>query len=160
MQKRISDDNAVPINVVIIGLDSVLRGAMDRARPVLEQELPGLNLKFHAAVDWDKSEKALASCRADIVTGDIILVAMLFVENQIQAVMPDLLARRENCDAMIACMSAAEIVKLTRLGRFDMQAKPSAAINLLKKLKGSGGQKDRKCNQPIPCKSQRSESVV
>ena len=156
MQKRISDGNAVPINVVIIGLDSVLRGAMDRARPVLEQELPGLNLKFHAAVDWDKSEKALASCRADIVTGDIILVAMLFVENQIQAVMPDLMARRENCEAMIACMSAAEIVKLTRLGRFDMQAKPSAAINLLKKLKGSGGQKDRKCNQPIPCKSQQA----
>ena len=31
-------------------------------------------------------------------------------------------ARREACDAMLCCLSAGEVMRLTRLGRFDMSA--------------------------------------
>ena len=34
--------------------------------------------------------------------------------------LPALKARREHCDAMVCAMSAGEVVKLTRMGRFDM----------------------------------------
>ncbi len=155
MQKPISDADTPRVNVVIVTLDSLLLAAVDRTRLLLKKEIPGLNLTFHAAVDWDKNPEKLAACKQDIEQGDIILVTMMFVENHIQPIFDTLMARRQNCDALVACMSAGEIVKLTRLGRFDMQAKPSAAINLLKKLRGAP-KKAAVCNQPIPCKSQEA----
>ena len=51
--------------------------------------------------------------------------------------MPALVARRDNCDAMVAFMSAGEVIKLTRLGRFQMNGSQGTIVNLLKKLRGS-----------------------
>jgi magnesium chelatase subunit H len=58
---------------------------------------------------------ALEACKDDIATGDIILATMLFMDDQIQAILPALEARRDRCDAMIGMMSAGDVVKLTVL---------------------------------------------
>jgi magnesium chelatase subunit H len=54
-----------------------------------------------------RTRSALERCLDDIAKGDIIVVTMLFMEDHIKAVLPALQARREHCDAMVGCMSAA-----------------------------------------------------
>ena len=61
---------------------------------------------------------------------------MLFLEDHIRAVQPALAARRDDCDAMLCCMSANEVTRLTRLGRFDMAQEATGALAMLKKLRG------------------------
>ncbi|MEL6968517.1 MAG: DUF3479 domain-containing protein, partial [Pseudomonadota bacterium] len=101
------------------------------------RELPGLSLSFHAAVDWDRMPGALERCKTDIAKADLIIASMLFIEPHIEAVLPDLMARREHCDAIAGCLAAADVVKLTKLGRFRMDKPESGPISLLKKLRGS-----------------------
>ncbi|MCR9255103.1 MAG: magnesium chelatase subunit H [Alphaproteobacteria bacterium] len=130
-----------PIKVVIVTLDSHLAGPAERAKAGLLKDIPGLEIAFHAGTDWEDNPAALARCRHDIATGDIILACMLFVDSQIQAILPDLQARRDHCDAMIACVSAGEVIKTTRLGRLSMAGEATGPLALLKKLRGSGKKK-------------------
>ena len=62
---------------------------------------------------------------------------MLFLEDHFQSVLPALMARREQCDALVCAMSASEVVKLTRLGKFDMGKPASGLMAMLKKLRGT-----------------------
>jgi magnesium chelatase subunit H len=71
--------------------------------------------------------RALARCKADIAQGDIVIVTMLFLEDHFLPILPVLKARRDHCDAMVCAMSAGEVVKLTRMGKFDMSASRPAA---------------------------------
>jgi len=64
---------------------------------------------------------------------------MLFLEDHFQPLLPALAARRDACDAMVCAMSAGEVTKLTRMGRFDMSAPSSGPMALLKKLRGNKG---------------------
>ena len=57
---------------------------------------------LHAAAEWGNDPAALERCRADIAQGDIVIATMLFMEDHIQAVLPALQARRDQCDAMVA----------------------------------------------------------
>src|SRR5262245_45683849 len=114
-QKRISVADAIPVRVAIITLDSHLAGAVDRARPALLRDLPGLELNLHAVAEWGRDETALDRARADIDRADIIVVSMLFMEDHIQAVLPWLEARRESCDAILGGMSSGEVIRLTCL---------------------------------------------
>ena len=111
MQKRTSAANSAPVRFVIVTLDSHLASAVARASEVLANEMPGLRITLHAASEWGSNPELLAECLDDIATGDIILVTMLFMEEHIQAVLPAMLARRDKCDAVIACMSASEVAK-------------------------------------------------
>jgi magnesium chelatase subunit H len=124
------------IRVVIITLDNHLSGAIERARARFEREQPGISIGFHAAADWECQHK-LDAARDDIARGDIILTSMIFLEDQIRAIKPALEARREQCDAMVNLMSASEIVKLTRMGDYRMDAPPKGPLGWLKKLRGS-----------------------
>jgi magnesium chelatase subunit H len=133
---RISAANNAPLNVVLITLDHHMTGAVDEARALLANELPNLHLSIHAATDWDNSEAELQRCKADIAKGDIILASMLFLEDHIKAILPDLEARREACDAMVCCLSSAEVVKNTKIGKFRMDKEASGITGLLKKLRG------------------------
>ncbi len=127
---------STPIRVVLVTLDAHITGAFERAEQQLRRDLPGLTLSVHAAADWDRHPDAVDRCREAIAQGDIVVVTMLFLESQIQAILPALEARRDQCDAMICAMSAGEIMKLTRMGRFDMGSEPTGAVALLKKLRG------------------------
>ena len=120
MPKRTTPADATPVRVVVVTMDSHLSGAAARARGLLRRDFPGLELAVHAADEWGNDEAALKRCHADIARGDIIIATMLFLDDHVRAVLPQLAARRNDCDAMIGCMSAAEVVKLTRVGKFDM----------------------------------------
>jgi magnesium chelatase subunit H len=126
---------SVGVRVAIVTLDSHLASATERAQHVLLREMPGLRLSLHAAAEWDDAA-ALERCKADIAQADIVFVTMMFMDDHIQAVLPALQARRDACDAMVCCMSAAEVTKLTRIGRFDMSKPASGALALLKRLRG------------------------
>ena len=123
------------MRVVLVTLDNHLSGAVERTNATLMKELPNLHLHMHAAADWNDDPQALERCRADIAQGDIIVCTMLFMEDHIQAVLPALRERRDDCDAMICCMSAAEVMRLTRMGRFTMDGPQSGPMALLKRLR-------------------------
>ncbi len=165
MPKRISDAEtgfprsapdarAAPVRVVVVTMDSHLAGAAARAEGALRAEMPGLTLVVHAADEWIGDPEALERCRADIARGDIVVAAMLFLDDHIRAVLPALAARREGCDAMIACLSAPEVVKLTRMGKLSMAGEATGPVAWLKRLKPktgkASGQKQMKMLRQMP----------
>ncbi|MEM8573850.1 MAG: magnesium chelatase subunit H [Pseudomonadota bacterium] len=141
MPRPTTADKAIPIRVVIATLDSHLASATDRTRRTLRRELPGLELDLHAVSEWGRDQAALERARSDIEKADIIVVSMLFMEDHIQAVLPSLEKRRDECDAIAVGMSAGEVIRLTRLGQFQMNARERGIIALLKRLRGSATSK-------------------
>jgi len=118
-------------------------------------DFPGLKLQIHAAAEWAKDEAALAAAKADIATADIIVTSVIFLEEHIKAILPDLKARRDACDAMAGIIADQEIVQLTKMGDLDMMRPATGAMALLKKLKpakksGSAGAGQMKMLRRIP----------
>ena len=72
---------------------------------------------------------------ADITEAHIVIATMLFLEDHFLPILPALQARRDHCDAMVCAMSAGEVTKLTRMGRFDMSAPATGAMGFLKRLR-------------------------
>jgi magnesium chelatase subunit H len=145
MQKLISaaDSNAGQkahalrpmMRVVMVTMDSHLAGATERATRTLVRSMPGLQVDIHAAAEWGDNPEALNRCLSDIARGDIVIASMLFLEDHFLPVLPALQARRDHCDAMVCAMSASEVTKLTRMGKFDMHAPATGAMAFLKKLR-------------------------
>ena len=127
------------VHVAILTMDTHVATATFKARAALARLHPGIELSLHAASEWSASEAALDACKADIARADIVVVTMLFMEDHFQQVLPLLQAKRDQCDAMVCIMSAPEVVKLTRIGKFDMSGPTSPAMALLKKLRGNRG---------------------
>ncbi|MEM7527465.1 MAG: magnesium chelatase subunit H [Pseudomonadota bacterium] len=125
-----------PMRIAIITLDSHFAAALGRVRNELGPTAPGLEISLHAATDWAESPEALGAAKAAVAEADIVLCAMLFIEDHIQAILPDLEARRARCDALVSIVSAPEVVKLTRAGRLDMGKPEKGVIGLLKRLRG------------------------
>jgi magnesium chelatase subunit H len=136
MLKLTSGANAIPIRVAVITLDSHLASACERARAVVAKDIPGLTFALHAASEFAANPDNLERCIDDIGKADIIVVCMLFIEDHINAVLPALQARREDCDAMVVCLSAPEITKLTRMGKLRMGETSGGIMGMLKKLRG------------------------
>jgi magnesium chelatase subunit H len=124
------------MRVVIVTMDSHLASAAERAHRTLARTMPGLKLVVHAAAEWGGDDAALARCKSDIAQGDLVIATMLFMEEHFLPVLPALKARRDTCDAMVCAMSAGEVMKLTRMGRFSMDAPASGPMALLKRLRG------------------------
>jgi magnesium chelatase subunit H len=132
-------DGATPIRVVIVTMDTHVASATVRAQAALTRDLPGLELSVHAASEWSADPRLLARCQEAVAGADIVIATMLFMEDHFLPLVPALQARREHCDAMICLMSAGEITKLTRVGRFRMDGPQSGPMALLKRLRGSKG---------------------
>ncbi len=142
--KRTSVDKADhPLRVVLVTLDNHVSGAWSRAAVALSKQVPALSVSAHAATEWDRDPVALDETLAAIAEGEIVIVTMLFLESHIEAVRGALADRREACDAMICCMSAPEIMRLTRMGRFRMDTEATGALALLKRLRGGGDKTGR-----------------
>ncbi len=137
MPKRTSLAERVPLRIVLVTMDSHLAGVVQQAESTLRAEMPGLSLTMHPADHWASDAEALAACCTDIARADIVITTMLFLDDHIRAVLPALTARRDHCDAMLCCLSAGEVVRLTRLGRFDMSAEARGITGLLKRLRGN-----------------------
>ena len=134
--RKVQSEN-LSARVVIVTMDSHLASATVRAQSVLSRSFPGLTLTVHAASEWGNSPSALARCIEDIEQADIVIAAMLFLEDHYLPVLPALTARRDKCDAMICALSAGEVMRLTRMGKFSMDGKTSGPMALLKRLKGN-----------------------
>ncbi len=137
MPRRTSAVESTPVRVVIITLDNHLSSATERATGLLKKELPGLSVRLHAAAEWGENSELLENCRKDIAGAHIIIANMLVMEDHIKPIFEDLKARRENCDAFFAGLSAGEVIRLTTMGQFIMGKKQSGAISLLKRLRGA-----------------------
>src|ERR1700761_5490260 len=143
MRGRIMRADHMPFRIVIVTMDSYLAHAAEAAEQVLRSDIPGLELRVHTADEWGQDPDLLDACLADIEHGDIIVAAMLFLEDHIRAVLPALKARRDHCDAMLGLMSAAEVVRLTKLGNFTMESRTGGGLALLKRLRGGSSKQGR-----------------
>ncbi|MGL4406102.1 MAG: DUF3479 domain-containing protein, partial [Notoacmeibacter sp.] len=126
------------VRVVIVTLDAHMASAAARANASLMRDLPGVSLRLHSVTDWASSAEAHAQYERDVATADIIIASMVFTEDHVALVKPALDARRDHCDAIVCCMSAPEIVKLTRIGQFSMSQPAGGALSLLRRLVGKG----------------------
>jgi magnesium chelatase subunit H len=135
MPKRTSPANG--LKAVIVTLDHHLASSVTRIAAKLAKDIPGFELSLHAASDWSTKPHSLLKCQADIASADVVIGNMLFMEDHVNAVLPALNAARNRAHALAVFMSAGEAIKLTRVGKFDMGAKQSSFMALLKKLKGS-----------------------
>ena len=137
MPKPISAADIAPVRVVIVTLDNHLASAVERAEASLASDLPGIKIDLHATAAWSEDPAARERGLADIARADVIIASMLFMEDHIQAVHEALEARRDDCDAMIAFMSAGEVIRLTKIGQLDMGKPEKGLLALLKRLKGT-----------------------
>ncbi len=124
-----------PVRVVIITLDNHLAGAVERANQTLAKD--NVSIALFAASDWDREPDVLEAAKAAISDAHIIIATMLFLEDHVRAIHPAMVARQEHCDAIVGLMSAADVVKLTRLGEYRMDKPAKGPLAILKKLRGS-----------------------
>ena len=136
MRKPTSRVDATPIRVVFVTMDTHVASATERARSSLQKQMPGLVLDVHAASEFASDPVALDRCLADIVRADVIIAMMLFLEEHFKPILSALAARRDTCDALVCGISALDVAKLTRMGRFDMSASSGGALSFLKRLRG------------------------
>ena len=141
---------------VIITLDAHMAGPAARVADKLAADFPGLSVSIHAAAEWGENPAALELARDAVRHGDIIVANMLFIEEHVQAILPDLIARRDACDAMVAVIADKTIVSLTKMGALDMMKPASGPMALLKKLRGTkapaqrSGEKQMKLLRRLP----------
>lgn len=124
---------------VIITLDSHAAGPAARVLQDLASDFPGLEVSIHAAATWSESPEDLEKARLAVREADIIVSNLLFIEEHINYILPELIARRDACDAVVGVIADNQIVNLTKMGNLDMSKPTSAAMKLLKKLKPKTG---------------------
>lgn len=149
-----------PVRFVIVTLDAHLADAFETARHALQRDMPGLQLSMHVAADWGTDPQAAERARQDIAQANFIACTQLFQEEYANEVVDAVRARRDAADAVLCALCTPELVKCTRLGRFDMSgdAKRSrfSPISLLKKLRGSrndgksSGERQMKALRTLP----------
>ncbi|NGQ91663.1 magnesium chelatase subunit H [Rhodobacter sp. HX-7-19] len=141
---------------VIVTLDAHAAGPAARVAPALAKDFPGIEVSIHAAAEWAENPVALARAKAAIRAADIVVANLLFIEEHITAVIEDLRAVRDGLDAFVGVIADPQIVKMTRMGELDMSKPASAAMQLLKKLRGSNapsgssGEKQMKMLRRLP----------
>jgi magnesium chelatase subunit H len=127
---------------VILTLDAHLTTAFERARAHLAREVPGLELSLHLATTWG-DEASAERARRDVAQADILVATHLFIEDQIRAILPTIEARQPQAKAVVCLMSAGEVMRQTRMGKFAMASDPSkgapspwSPAGILKRLRG------------------------
>ena len=125
--------------VVIVTLDRHAAGPAARVTPRLQADFPGITVDIFAAAEWGNNPAALAECEAALREADIVIANLLFLEEHVAPILPHLLAARARCDAFVGIITDGQIVRLTKMGDLDMSKPASAAMQLLKSLRGSKG---------------------
>jgi magnesium chelatase subunit H len=141
---------------VILTLDAHAAGPAARIAPRLARVFPGIELSVHAAAEWAENPAALARARAAVAEANIVVANLLFIEEHITAILPQLQEARPRLDAMVGVIADPQIVKLTKMGDLDMSKPASGAMAFLKKLRGnsqpsaSSGQKQMALLRRLP----------
>ncbi len=136
MQKPITRADAARLRIAIVTLDGHLSASVGRAQAKLAAETPGLSVTLHPASEWAAHPDALARARAAVAEADIVVACMLFVDEHVQQIKGALTEARERGAQVLCCLSAAEAVKLTRLGKLDMSQPATGIVGLMKRLRG------------------------
>jgi magnesium chelatase subunit H len=150
------DDGFIPgYRVAVITLDSHAAGPAARVADDLARDFPGLSLSIHAAAEWSENPEALEEAKLAIRHADIVLCTLIFLEEHIAAIRPELAARRDDLDALVGIIADPAIVNLTKMGTLDMSQPASGAMKLLKKLKpktkrSSSGEASMKILRKLP----------
>ena len=132
-------DEMIPAayRVVLVTLDAHAAGPVARATTRLAAEFPGLAVEVHAAAEWGGRPDRLAAARAAVERADLVIANMLFLEEHVVQIRPSLERARERADAFVGLIADPAVVKMTRMGDLDMSKPASAAVQLLKRLRGS-----------------------
>ena len=67
-------------NIVVVTLDQHAAGPAARIAPRLTEDFPGLTITIHAAAEWAENPAALARCKLDLKTADIVIANLIFIE--------------------------------------------------------------------------------
>ncbi len=124
---------------VVVTLDAHAAGPAARIAPRLAKDFPGIEVSIHAAAEWAENPVALAAARAAVDSADFIVANLLFIEEHITAILPNLQAARDRVDAFVGVIADPAVVKLTKMGDLDMSLPASGPMALLKKLRGTKG---------------------
>jgi len=132
------DDGHIPgYRVVIVTLDAHAAGPARRATERLSGDFPGLSVTVHSAAEWAENPASLERAKDAVRHADIVVANLIFIEEHVRAIAPEIEAARDTADAVIGIIADPGIVKLTRMGDLDL-SKPATGISkLLKKLRGS-----------------------
>jgi len=150
------DDGYIPgYRFAVITLDSHAAGPAARVAGRLERDFPGLRVSIHAAAEWGENPAALEEARLAIRHADIVVCTLIFLEEHIAAIRPELEARRDALDALVGVIADPAIVGLTRMGGLDMGKPASGTMKLLRKLKpktkrSSSGEASMKILRRLP----------
>ncbi len=125
--------------VVIVTLDAHAAGPASRISAKLDRDFPGISVSVHAAAEWSENPSALTRAKLAVADADIIIANLLFIEEHITAILPDLEEARDRVDAFVGVIADPKIVRLTRMGDLDMSKPASGVMAMLKKLKPSKG---------------------
>jgi magnesium chelatase subunit H len=122
---------------VIVTLDAHSAGPAARIAPRLARDFPGIEVSVHAAAEWAENPAALAAAKAAVDSADFVVANLLFIEEHITAILPELQAARIRADGFVGVIADPAVVKLTRMGDLDMSLPASGPMALLKKLRGA-----------------------
>ncbi|MFN3937815.1 MAG: magnesium chelatase subunit H [Gemmobacter sp.] len=125
-----------PYSVTILTLDAHAAGPAARIAPRLARDFPGLTVSVHAAAEWGENPAALERARAAIDSADIVVATLIFLEDHIRPVLPNLRSARDRADAVLGLVSDPQIVALTRMGDLDLSRPASGLLGFLRKLRG------------------------
>ena len=155
-----SASRAVPIRFVIVTLDAHLAGAVERAAASLQKEGVAIDLRIHVASDWMRDQSTIETCKQDLSSADLIVVTQLFMEEQVAAIGATLAARADECDAVMVALSAAELMKCTRMKGFSMGGSSDnsawSPMSLMRRMmggkrtEGSSGERQMRALRRVP----------
>ncbi len=123
--------------IVIVTLDAHAAGPAARILPRLARDFPGLEVTVHAAAEWAENPGALLRTKAAVNAADMVIANLLFIEEHVQAILPELTAARDRADAFVGVIADPAIVRLTKMGDLDMSKPATGVMALLKKLRGT-----------------------
>jgi magnesium chelatase subunit H len=129
----------------IVTLDHHVAPAFRKVSRELAGEVPELELSLHVAADWETDPAALEACREELRRAHVVLVTQLFMKDHIDAVHDVLAEERDRYDALVAVFCEGSVMRLTRMGRFDMggenpkERSRFSPLGILKRLRGERG---------------------
>ncbi|SLN32413.1 cobaltochelatase subunit CobN [Pseudooctadecabacter jejudonensis] len=127
----------IPYRVVIVTLDQHTAGPIARLAPKMSAEFPGLSVEVFASAEWEANPAAKDAAIEAVGAANIVVGNLVFLEDQLNAIVPVMKARRAELDAFVGVIADPSIVSLTKMGDLDMTKPASGPMALLKKLRGA-----------------------
>ena len=136
-----------PYRVVIVTLDSHAAGPIDRASAKLVRDFPGLSVSIHASAEWSEHPELLDQAKQDVDQADLIISGLLFLDEHVQGILPNITARRAAADAVVGMISDETIVKIHPHGRFGHVKADFVCVEVSKETARANWQNIRPCPQ-------------